>query len=278
MNNPPLSSGLDPEQQSDLGDLSHVEALLHAYETPEPDSDHLLASLQAVIKQQNTLIPPLTPRSLRDRLRLAHMQLSLVGSAFWWASGLLLGLGLVLLAVSEGSIAGLYALASPVLAVLGTAYIFRPEARSLREFELLSAVSPMELLYTRLLLILLYNAGLALIVILFSWSQDSQIVVWRLLLIWFGPMMGLTGVALYSLIRWHVLAGVLVPMGLWAALLFLGWREAVLHSSSPFVSIGDLSLAVVQSSSFLVASFLALVIGVILMWQSGRLAAHEVGE
>ncbi len=273
MNNHPLSSGLDPEQQTELGDLSPVEALLHAYDTPEPDSEHLLASLQVVIRQQDALIPSWTPRSLRDRLRLAHMQVSLVGSAFWWASALMLGLGLVLLAVSDGTIAGLYALVAPIFAVIGTAYIFRPDARSLREFELLSAVSPLEMLYTRLLLILLYNAGLAVTLILFAWSQDTQIVLWRLLLIWFGPMVGLMGAALYSLLRWQVLAGMMVPMGLWAALLFLGWREAVLHSSGPFVSLGDLSLAVVQSSNFLVASCLALVMGVILMWQSGRWAA-----
>lgn len=265
MNNHTLSSGLDPEQQTDLGDLSPVEALLTAYTTPEPDTDRLLASLQAVIQQP--------PRTLRDRLRLAHMQVSLVGSAFWWASALVLGLGLVLLAVSEGTIAGLYALVSPIFAVIGTATIFRPDARSLREFELLSAVSPLEMLYTRLLLILLYNAGLAVTLILFAWSQDTQIVLWRLLLIWFGPMIGLTGAALYSLLRWRMLAGVLVPMGLWSALLFLGWRETVLHSSSPFVSLGDLSMTVVQSSSFLAVSCLALVMGVSLMWQSGRWAA-----
>lgn len=270
MNNHPLSSGLDPDQQTDLGDLSPVEALLNAYDTPKPDSDRLLASLQAVIQQQEVLIPSPTPRSLRDRLRLAHMQVSLVGSAFWWASALMLGLGLVLLAVSEGAIAGLYALAAPIFAVIGTAYIFRPDARSLREFELLSAVSPLEMLYTRLLLILLYNVGLAVTLILFAWSQDTQIVLWRLLLIWFGPMVGLMGAALYSLIRWRMLAGMMVPMGLWSALLFLGWREAVLHSSGSFVSLGDLSLAVVQSSSFLVVSCLALVMGLILMWQSGR--------
>ncbi|MFN8530792.1 MAG: hypothetical protein U0670_19475 [Anaerolineae bacterium] len=278
MNNHPLSSGLDPEQQADLGDLSPLEDLLHAYETPEPDSARLLTNLQAVIQRQDALIPSPAPRSLRDRLRLAQMQVSLVGSAFWWASALVLGLGFVLLVVSEGTIAGLYALGSPIFAVIGTAYIFRPDARSLREFELLSAVSPLEMLYTRLLLILLYNASLALTLILFSWSQDAQLILWRLVLIWFGPMVGLTGVALYSLLRWRVLAGVLVPTGLWAALLFLGWREAVLHSSSPFVSLGDLSIAVIQSNSFLVVSFLALVMGLMLMWRSGRWAAYEAVE
>lgn len=275
MNKNSLSSGLDPEQQAELGDLYPLETALQAYTSPEPDSDQLLAKLQMVMAQQATAAPRPVIKDWRYRLRLAQMQLSLVDGTFWWASALLLGLGIVLMVVSGGVLAGLFALLSPLLAVAGTAYIFRTDARSLHEFELLSAVSPLELLYTRLLLILLYNTGLTLTLILLAWSQDSQLVLWRLLLVWFGPMVGLTGVALYSLLRWHLLAGVLLPMGLWVALLFLGWRDTVLYSDRLLVSIEALSITVIQSNTFLMASLLALAVGVLLIWRMGHWTMYE---
>lgn len=270
MNKLPLSSDLDPEQQTELGDLRPLERALEAYTTPEPDSGSLLAKLQMIVQQQEPTVPPVI-KDWQYRWQLVQMQLSLIDSTFWWTSALLLGLGIALLFASGGAIAGLFALISPVLAVVGTAYFFRPEARSLREFELLSAVSPLELLYTRLLLILLHNTGLALTLILFTWawSQDVQFVLWRLLLIWFGPMIGLTGVALYALLRWSVLAGVLLPMSLWMALLLLGWRDVVLHSQNPVISIEALSFALVQSNNVLIASVAAMGIGIILIWQAG---------
>jgi hypothetical protein len=278
MNKHPLSSELDSEQQTALGDLRPLEGALQRYTTPDPDSTQLLVNLQAVLAQEQGVVPLPVAKAWRYRLRLAQMQISLVDSAFWWVSALLLGLGTALVLASGGVLAGLFALVSPLLAVAGTAYIFRPEAHSLREFELLSAVSPLELLYTRLLLILLYNIGLALTLILLAWSQDTQLVLWRLLLIWLGPMIGLTGVALYSLLRWRVLVGVLLPMGLWAALLVLGWRDVVLHSGHLPASIEVLSLTVMQSNTFLVVSVLTLVIGAVLMWRAGHWTAYEAVE
>jgi hypothetical protein len=278
MNKHPLSSELDSEQQTALGDLRPLEGALQRYTTPDPDSTQLLVNLQAVPAQEQGAAPLPVAKAWRYRLRLAQMQISLVDSAFWWVSALLLGLGTALVLASGGVLAGLFALVSPLLAVAGTAYIFRPEAHSLREFELLSAISPLELLYTRLLLILLYNIGLALTLILLAWSQDTQLVLWRLLLIWLGPMIGLTGVALYSLLRWRVLVGVLLPMGLWAALLVLGWRDVVLHSGHLPASIEVLSLTVMQSNTFLVVSLLTLVIGAVLMWRAGHWTAYEAVE
>jgi hypothetical protein len=274
MNNPSLLSGLDPEQQAELGDLHPLETALQSYTSPEPDSAHLLANLQAAIVQQEVFRPPVT-QGWRHRLRLAQMQVSIVEGAFWWVTALLLVLGVLLLFAGGSALAGLFTLLSPLLAVMGTAYIFRPEARSLREFELLSAVSPLELLYTRLLLVLLHNTGLALTLILLAWSQDTQLALGRLLLIWFGPMVGLTGIALYSLLRWHVWVGVLLPMGMWVTLIFLGWRETVLRVGSSGISLESLSLTVMQSNTLLMASLLALGIGLVLMWRAGHWEASE---
>lgn len=275
MNKYNLTSGLDPEQQTELGDLRQLEAVLQTYETPEPDTERLLVGLQPLMPQPGTPRPDPALKDWRYRLRLAHMQLSLVDGTFWWVSVLLLGLGILLLIASGGIIAGFFALISPLLAVAGTAYVFRPETRSLREFELLSAVKPPELLYTRLLLILVYNTGLALTLILLAWSQDTQLVLWRLLLIWFGPMVGLTGLALYALLRWNLLVGVMLPMSSWVLLLFVGWRDTVLQTRNLAISVEVLSQVVTQSDTFMLASILALVAGIILVWQSGRWTAYK---
>ncbi len=275
MNKYNLKSGLDPEQQIELGDLRQLEAVLQTYETPEPDTERLLVGLQPLMPQPGTPRPDPALKDWRYRLRLAHMQLSLVDGTFWWVSVLLLGLGILLLIASGGIIAGFFALISPLLAVAGTAYVFRPETRSLREFELLSAVKPPELLYTRLLLILVYNTGLALTLILLAWSQDTQLVLWRLLLIWFGPMVGLTGLALYALLRWNLLVGVMLPMSSWVLLLFVGWRDTVLQTRNLAISVEVLSQVVTQSDTFMLASILALVAGIILVWQSGRWTAYK---
>mgnify|MGYP005846106943 CR=1 FL=1 len=275
MNKYNLTSGLDPEQQTELGDLRQLEAALQTYEPPEPDTERLLVGLQPLMPQPGTPRPDPALKDWRYRLRLAHMQLSLVDGTFWWVSVLLLGLGILLLIASGGIIAGFFALISPLLAVAGTAYVFRPETRSLREFELLSAVKPLELLYTRLLLILVYNTGLALTLILLAWSQDTQLVLWRLLLIWFGPMVGLTGIALYAALRWNTLAGIMMPMGLWTIMIFIGWRDTVIQTPRVFDLIELFAMPASQSDLLLIISVLILPLGLALIWLAGRWTIYE---
>ncbi len=65
--------------------------------------------------------------------------------------------------------------------------------RTLWELERLSRYQPFELLYARVAVILLLDVALAVVLLLVVWSQGAQIVLWRLLLTWFGPMIGLAG-------------------------------------------------------------------------------------
>lgn len=269
MNEHDFAHGLDSEQRIELGDIHLLESALQAYEVPEPDTEHLIKNLSSFI------IPRPVYKGWRYWLRLATVQITIVNRVFWWVSGLLLGLGIVLIYSTEGAFANLFALLSPLLAIAGTAYIFRPESRSLHEFELLSAIRPFELLYTRLLLILTYNAIIAVTLILLAWSQDSQLILWRLLFIWFGPMLGLTGVALYTSMRWGGVTGVVMPLVLWASMLFLGWRDAVIQTTieSP---LEVLAVVASQSNVLLVASAFIFLAGLILIVRVGHWTDYEV--
>jgi hypothetical protein len=270
MNKHDLWEGLDADQQAELGDLHELEAQFNSYDIPEPDSAALLKRLKPMIAQ------PVPQRQIGIHywLWLARSQLSLVDRNFWWSSTLLVVLGVILCAASNGAAAILYALLSPMLAVGGVAYIFRPTARSLREMEMLSAVRPLEMLYARLVLLFAYNGLLILLFLLVAWSQGMQIVIGRLLLIWFGPMIGLTGLALYSTIRWNTLTGIIAPLIVWAGLIFLGWHEVV--PDFAFNPLWTDLLQVVQQSNVLVTgALIALVGGVVLMGMAGGMIERK---
>lgn len=276
MNEKDLTEGMDAQQGEELGDLRGVEKLLMSYEAPEPDRSALLQRLKPLLAPEPIAAhPPLF--GIHYWLWLARSQISLLDGPFWWASGLLLGLGILLCTASGGAAAVAFALVSPALAVAGVSYIFRPTARSLREMELLSAVRPLEMLYARLVMLFTYDAVLLLVLLLVGWSQGLQITfvtLARLLLIWFGPMIGLTGLALYTTIRWKALAGMIIPLASWFTLILLGWREINPQMASP---IGwDALLRFIQQSNLLaIASLVALILGICLLWLAGDVVQRE---
>lgn len=306
-----LTQGLDPDQREALGDLNAVEQFLARDTTaPDaikaPDTARLLASLQPMLdaetqpdkarhrgfKPQVTTVEDDLENSFAARptkrglvaevsnlLRLARAQTSLLEAPFWWSSILLLLIG-VGVGYAGGGAAGvivLFVVFAPLLAAGGVAYLFRPATRGLWDLERISPVQPLELLYARLTLILAFNVALALVLLPFAWNQAP---IWRLLLAWLGPMIGLTGLALYLSVRWHTLAGTVVPLGLWCALVMFGWQRGVMfmpiltsdptHISAidtPFLRILDL---LSHSNAVLLGAILALAVGLTLYWQAGQ--------
>lgn len=264
MNDRELLSDLTPGEQAELGDLTELEAALLAYNAPDINSAHLMGELTPLLHR--TVKRP----HIHDWRGLLRTQTTLPGTGFWWASGLLFALGLLLVLASDGTGGLLFALASPLVAGFGVTYLLRPATRGLRELERLSAIRPLELLYVRLLLVLTYNTGLALPLILIGWGQGTDVVLWRVLMVWFGPMVGMTGAAFYITLRWNPLAGIGVPLGAWAALVFLGWQDVV-ASATVFNLTADLMLLiVVQSDVILAGSLLALLIGLLMLVMTGQ--------
>ncbi|MCL5676292.1 MAG: hypothetical protein M1602_00090 [Firmicutes bacterium] len=130
-------------------------------------------------------------------------------------------------------------------------------------------------MYARLGLVLAFNLALSLGVLDVIWLQEPRIVLWRLVVLWLGPMLGLAGVALYTAVRWGAIAGTAVPMVLWTATLYgvVTWSAARSLDTSNFAQLADSLMPVIsQSNGLLAGALAALVAGLLLLRQGGRLA------
>jgi len=215
-------------------------------------------------------------RGLRAWLNLVSSQAALLQPPFWWAGGLVLLLGLIVaLLEGDGLLSLTFVLLTPVLSAAGVAYAFRPETRTLWELERLTPINPLELLYARLTLVLAFDALLSLVLLGVIWVQVPQVVLWRLLLAWLGPMLGLTGVALYATVRWGPTLGAVLPLGLWGAFVLVGWWQAVERGVYLEGAVNWFLALINASSLFPAVALLAAALGLLLLWQSGRLVEES---
>ncbi len=266
-----IEHDLSPEQRAELGDVQPLLARLEQYAVSEPDTARLLSALTPRLEKQRTALPPPVPMTSHRRLHLAWAQMSLLEAPFWWSSGLVMLIG-GLLSIGVGGAEATLCLVvlSPLIAVIGVAYLFRPATRTLWEFEQLSQIQPLEFLYIRLALILALTGTVALLLLLVVWTQGLQIVLWRLLLIWFGPMLGVVGIALFCSVRWNNFASVIAPMLLWGLLVLVGWRETVLATSINFPNASTIIAYLNLSNTIPLLAALALLTGLFLIYESGR--------
>jgi hypothetical protein len=143
---------------------------------------------------------------------------------------------------------------------------------------MLGGYGAFELLYIRVLLVLAYTFCITLLLLLAASTQGVNVILWRLLVIWLGPMVGLTGLALYTTVRWNNFAGAALPIGTWAIMLVFGWREAIPDGliSAPVWQV--LTTAVSQSNGLLFGALAGFVGGLALIWQAGVWVANEEGR
>jgi hypothetical protein len=270
-----LTDGLDETQRQELGDLKNLVELLESESVSDPGKEEQVRLLAALESYMPVSTVPQT-RDLGNWLRLALGQLVLFESSFWLAGALVLLLGLFLTAIDGRELLPLaFVLLTPLLAVVGVAHAFRPETRTLGELERLTATGAAELLYTRLALVLAFILLLSLFLLLLIWLEGPQVVLWRLVLAWLGPMLALTGLALYITIRWDPLIGAVIPLGLWGSLALLGWREALLRVAEGMTPTAWLLVEVSSSGSLLIGSFLACIFGLALLVLAGRTVTRK---
>jgi hypothetical protein len=260
-NNHHLTEGLDETQQRELGNLHKLESLLESDHIPDPEMEQL-----------NSLVSRLTPympssavsRSFRLKkfMQLARSQLSLFESSFWLAGLSVLAIGLLTSVLDGPELLSLtFVLLSPILAAASVAYAFRPETRTLGELERLTATSPLELLYARLVLVFGFNLLIVLLLLLMIWAEGPQVALWRLVLAWLGPMSALTGTALYATLRWGALVGSILPLGLWASLVMVGWRAALLQASNGITISAWLLSEIAGSPKMLIGAVSGCILG-----------------
>ncbi|MFP4345974.1 MAG: hypothetical protein ACLFU8_14860 [Anaerolineales bacterium] len=274
-----LTAGLDEEELESLGDLEDLTRLLAGYDLPpeyEPgprEHARLLAALEPHLPAPS---PVEERRGLRAWLNLVDSQAALLQPPFWWAGGLVLVLGLIVaLLEGDGLLSLTFVLLTPVLAAAGVAYAFRPETCTLWELERLTPINPLELLYARLTLVLAFNALLSLVLLGVIWLRVPQVMLWRLLLAWLGPMLALTGLALYATVRWGPTVGAVLPLGLWGAFVLVGWWRAVERGIYLEGALSWLLALINASSLFPAVALLAAALGLLLLWQSGRLVEES---
>lgn len=287
MNELNLERDLTEAQRGELGDLGAVTKLLVSYEVADPtpsETAMLLAKLKLVLAERTAPEPiesPLAPsRTISSQawLGVARAQIELLPPGFWLAGVAVgtLGLFVGFAAGAEWSIT-LILLLAPLLAAGGVAYAFRPETCGLEELERISVVGPLELLYIRLGVVLAFNGGIsAALMIALGLGGMDVVQFWRLGLVWLGPMIGLAGLALYISVRWHTLAGTIVPLGLWAGTIVFGWREIVARvewdpATSLYRAVATWLIAQINNSDgLLLAAGMVLIVGLLLIQQAGQ--------
>lgn len=279
---PDLLRDFTPEERAALGDLTELTGRLAAYTVPDPTPADSLRLLQAVRAAQQAATPPPPAIGWREWLRLARAQFLLMPPGFWAACLIIVGIGVgVASSAGGGSLVALLVLGAPLLAVAGVAYAFAPETRGLHDLERLSPMGWWGLLYVRMGLVLAFTSALSLAVMVVIGISGAEVTLWRLFVVWLGPMLGLTGLALYLSARWNGWVGLIVPLGLWAGLVLLGWREAATQAGTGGLPslrslAGWLSAQIGSSDVLIGAAGIAGLFGLWLMISAGRGAAQQV--
>ncbi len=261
-----------------------ADALQNYDMPPAPDTQALIARLTPLVKaRQSTRQRARLTTTWHTRwLTLIRTQGMIFESSFWIASLLVLGIGVVVGLYSDvGTLPTLFTCFAPLLGAAGVTYAFRPATEGLRELERISPIRPLELLYSRMIPILICDGIITLVLLTLVSTRTPDITLWRLLLAWIGPLLGLTALALYSAIRWGNIAGVAVPLVLWVAFVLFGWQQAARRSAGTF----DLTegarwwwMQANNSNWVLVGSGLLLIGGLILSWETQRLFAQAKGD
>jgi len=270
-----LTEGLDEAQRQELGDLRKLALFLDSDALPNIEAQQRIRLLARLMPYLPGSVATRSP-GLKTWLRLAQSQLVLFETSFWLAGLFVLLVGLFIIILDGRELLPLaLLLLSPLLAAAGVAYAFRPETRTLGELERLTATGPLELLYTRLALVLGFNLLVALGLLTLIWLEGPQVALWRMTLTWLGPLLTLTGLALYATIRWGVLIGTILPLGLWGSSVMLGLREALLYTTDGITVSAWLLSRISSSMPILIGATLAAILGLGLFFIAGKAVSGE---
>lgn len=272
-----LVSDLDPQHQAELGDLTKVENHLKMFVAPEPTAEsreRLLAALDAGRSPSDNNFAVQKSDWFHRWIQLMHAQREIIDTPFWWACALvfLLGLALALIHPDQQTQPALFAMFAPIVASVGVANAFRPATKTMGELEKATPTPLLALFYARFSLVMVLNGIISLVLISVLWISEPQLVLWRLLIVWIGPMLALAGLALFATLQWGSLIGLLAPVFLWTGVVFLRFNLAHQAGNDFNSSLVLFSSQINGSDPLLISSFLALVFGIVLVTMAGHQA------
>jgi hypothetical protein len=132
---------------------------------------------------------------------------------------LVMVLGVVVTLAAQGSAPGSltpFAAVAPIVAAVGVALLYDVDLEQVLELEDATSASVRVVLLARLVLIFSFDLTLALIGSLALALLQTDVLLWPLVLSWFGPMAFLSGLAfLLSVVTGHSLSGMGVGLLLW---------------------------------------------------------------
>jgi hypothetical protein len=274
-----LENDLDPLEKAELGNLEGLESYLAQFTAPEPTK----ASQEQLLKTLNPSFASPRPRAgtpnsygLKRWLRLIVAQLDIIDIPFWWACALIFCLGLAVAIIHPDQVLpALFTLFAPLVAASGVAYAFRPATQTLGELEKATPIPVLALFYVRFVLVMAFIGLLSLGLIVVLWLNSPQVVLWRLLIVWIGPMLALAGMAMYVTVRWGSLHGLIVPILLWTGIVFLRFSLADQTGLKYGSALTSYFTQINHSNPLLAASVMAALLGIMLATKAGKRAERR---
>ncbi len=242
---------------------------LELWRAPKPtrtQTDQVMAALLPLLPRRETRLERLSRWCRSWPLLLLWTQLRAVRREIFWASALIMGLGvLVTLATYQSTGMGTmpFVLVAPMVAAVGIALLY--DSEMILEIEQALPVSYRTVLVARLTLVFGLNLLLGFAASVALSLANSNISLWPLVLAWLAPMTFLSALSfLVSTIAVDALIGMMVSMGLW-------FFQAMIHS--PFVGATPLTtlipnLLTVESRTWLLLFSVVLAMSALVI--SGR--------
>jgi hypothetical protein len=212
-----LKTDLEQETLQDE-DLKAVAGFLRQWQPPAVNETKKALLLQA-LKAQSL---PIIQRQINiSWVLLLQAQMRIVRGALWLASALVMAVGAFVTALTytPGSSTFIFVLVAPLVAALGISFIYGEDIDPPTELLLTTPISPRIVLLARIALVFGFNLGLALCASFLIAFTTPHISLLPLIAAWLAPMAFLSALAfLMSVLFNDPLVGVLVSMGIWAAL------------------------------------------------------------
>jgi hypothetical protein len=179
-----------------------------------------LAEWEGRLPEPRPLTPAIEPVPAGPRVRQAATvvlaQVSVVRRQVWAATAVVVGIGCLLLTVSNAAAGPLFALIAPVGAACGMAMIYGRDADPAYEISQACPVSVRTVLVARLFVVTGYDLAVGFLGTLFVTTLGDAGGLWSLMLAWLGPLLLLSAVSVLLSVLYRPWLGIGVALLLWS--------------------------------------------------------------